>query len=1045
MTQEYIANYQTLTNNTILSLDQYQKLIENSPDIIFLIDNQGNIIFINSTAQKITGYSKEHLLGKNIFNFIHPEERKNIQQKLAKAQTLTEVIFAGVSFSSANMTLIPLEISLRPLRLENFKKEIFLGIARDVTEQKKGEEFLRKELKKYSTLIENAKDGIIILQDGLCKFANKAAAEILGYSLREIKQKKFLDLFPQEEKARLQQKYNLRIDFKPLPIPYEAKTINKKGQTKTIEISISSIEYEDRPAQMGIIRDITGQKKTEKELREAKLKFQHLIENSNHLVFTLDNHGQFTYINSTLENYGSFQRESLLGTSFLDLIHPEDKVQVAEIINKISSASPFTFEFRIQVSPKETRYFRVFCRLIENNSYSGGLMCIATDVTERKKAASELNRAYQEVERVKTQLKAIIDNAPNLAIQQVNSQGEITFWNHQSEILFGFSQKNMLGKPLGDVFASPDQKEEFFNLLQSVFSQQKSFSQLEKKIVKKSGEDAYVLMSIFPIFPDKGDPIAVVMEIDITPQHQAQQNLQKVNQQLEKFSLISAELLSIENEEKFFRSIAEAIASISDFKRVLISYFIPTPPYRRIIASYGIKKEDIEKVQSILMPKEKYLSYFKEGIKLGHQSCYIPHDKKAILDPQAIIPGTENYPERPGSWHKEDGLLVAMKDTKEEVIGIISVDDSKSGLRPTDETVRPLEIFANFLSEALQKRILTHQIKSSEEKFRSLVCNLKTGILRVSGHGQLIEANPAALEMLKLSSDQVADSSRFSDFFFSLQEYSQFMGELELNNHVRNKEIRLWRKNHEVFWGSLTATAIKDKLGKILYFDTVIDDISERKKLEEEIKQLSIIDELTGVYNRRYFNQQLPEEIKTAEKWRSSLSLIMLDIDDFKSYNDSFHHLEGDEVIKKLACTILDNIRKEPTLFENTETRSPGDWVSRFGGDEFAIILPGQTTKEALIVAERIRQKFEKISFYPESQKISKTISLGIAQCVFNPGESPASQTQSIHRAFYEKKASELVKLADKALYQAKDSGKNRSVIAKENVELSRVRAINRN
>ena len=405
---------------------------------------------------------------------------------------------------------------------------------------------------------------------------------------------------------------------------------------------------------------------------------------------------------------------------------------------------------------------------------------------------------------------------------------------------------------------------------------------------------------------------------------------------------------------------------------------------------------------------------------------------------EAIIPGSQEYLERPDSWHKEDGLLVAMKDTKGEIIGIISVDDSKSGRRPTDETVRPLEIFANFLSEALQKRILSQKIKSSEEKFRSLICNLKTGILRISGKGAIIEANPAALEMLKLKPEEISDSFRFSDLFFSLQEFAQFMKELEINNQVKNKELRLCRKNHEVFWASITATAIKNKIGQIIYFDTVIDDISERKKLEDEIKRLSIIDELTGVYNRRYFNRQLPEEIKTAERWRSSLSLIMLDIDDFKSYNDTYHHLEGDEVIKELACTILDNIRKDYSFLEEKEEKSSGDWVSRFGGDEFAIVLPGQTTKEAFIVAERIRKKFERIIFNPEGQKVSKTISLGIAQCFFQGGQSKETKSRSIPRAYFEKKASELVRLADKALYKAKNTGKNRTIIAQESVELRR-------
>ena len=1038
MAREYIDKYTSPSEGIILPLDQYRQIIENSPDIIFLIDPKGNFLFINSAAQKITGYSKSQLLASNLFDFIHPEEKKNLQQKMAQAMEFPEVIFFPVTFSSANNILIPLEITLKLLKINKIQTENFLGIARDITEQKKWSESLRKEVEKYATLIEKAKDGIVIIQDGLCKFANKAVEEIFGYSLNEIKQKKFFEWLPSEEKEVIRERHRLRMLQKAGPSVYETKIKCKNGEIKDIEISASLIEFEGRPANMGIIRDVTERKKIEKELREAKQKFQHLVENVNHVIFTLDQKGNFTYINPVLEKHGSFKVDSLLGKSFLDLVHPEDKPQVEEVFRQILGGTALNFEFRLMVNDKDFRHFRAFCRAIKDNGQPRGLMGIASDITERKKAAEELNHAYNEVERVKSQLKAIIDNAPNLAIQWVNSKGEITFWNPQSETLFGLSEKEVIGQPFSHIFFTQEQKEEFSQLLHDVFEQKKSFVQLERKIKKKSGKIAYVLMSMFPIIPDDNDPLAVVMEIDITSQYEAQENLITMNQQLEKFSLISAELLTIENEEKFFKSIAEAIVSISDFKRVLISYFIPNPPYRRIIATYGIKKEDIEKVQAIHMPKEKYLNYFQEGIKLGHQSCYIPHDKKAILDPEAIIPGSQDYPEGPDSWHKEDGLLVAMKDTKGEIIGIISVDDSKSGRRPTDETVRPLEIFANFLSEALQKRILSQKIKSSEEKFRSLICNLKTGILRISGKGVIIEANPAALEMLKLEPNEISDSFRFSDLFFSLQEFAQFMKELEINNQIKNKELRLCRKNHEVFWASITATAIKNKTGQIIYFDTVIDDISERKKLEEEIKRFSIIDELTGVYNRRYFNQQLPEEIKTAERWRSSLSLIMLDIDDFKSYNDTYHHLEGDEVIKELACTILENIRKDYTFLEEKDEKSAGDWVSRFGGDEFAIVLPGQTTKEAFIVAERIRKKFERITFNPEGQKVSKTISLGIAQCFFQGGQSKETKAKSIPRAYFEKKASELVRLADKALYQAKNKGKNRTIIAQESVELRR-------
>ena len=169
----------------------------------------------------------------------------------------------------------------------------------------------------------------------------------------------------------------------------------------------------------------------------------------------------------------------------------------------------------------------------------------------------------------------------------------------------------------------------------------------------------------------------------------------------------------------------------------------------------------------------------------------------------------------------------------------------------------------------------------------------------------------------------------------------------------------------------------------------------------------------------------------------------MIYIDDFKPYNDTYHHLEGDEVIKEIARVISLNIRKDRdgdwySKFREDEF-AIGDWASRFGGDEFTIILPGQTKPEATIVAERIRSIFQNIKFRPEGNVIQKTISVGIAHCYYEDGISRKGITKKIYPANYEKIATELINFADKALFRAKKSGKNKTVNSKTSIELSRL------
>ncbi len=164
----------------------------------------------------------------------------------------------------------------------------------------------------------------------------------------------------------------------------------------------------------------------------------------------------------------------------------------------------------------------------------------------------------------------------------------------------------------------------------------------------------------------------------------------------------------------------------------------------------------------------------------------------------------------------------------------------------------------------------------------------------------------------------------------------------------------------------------------------------------EEIYRLTTIDGLTQVYNKRYFIETLEREIGRAHRYRRELSLIMFDIDHFKKINDTYGHLAGDHVLKQLASVIQARIRRE-------------DIMSRYGGEEFAIILPEIDNYNAVQFAEKIRGIVEKAVFRFEDTDIPVTISIGCA--------SMTTELQEPH---------EFVRVADGHLYTAKSQGRNR-------------------
>ena len=173
--------------------------------------------------------------------------------------------------------------------------------------------------------------------------------------------------------------------------------------------------------------------------------------------------------------------------------------------------------------------------------------------------------------------------------------------------------------------------------------------------------------------------------------------------------------------------------------------------------------------------------------------------------------------------------------------------------------------------------------------------------------------------------------------------------------------------------------------------------------LHEELERLSVTDRLTELYNHGYFHQRLDEEIGRASRFSHPLSLIMLDIDDFKEFNDTYGHPRGDAVLRRVADIIRENLREI-------------DVAARYGGEEFVIVLPETDATGAHYVAERVRESVESSAFETSDGggSVSKSVSVGIATFPVN-AES----------------ATLLVDAADRAMYDAKHSGKNQVRIAR--------------
>lgn len=182
---------------------------------------------------------------------------------------------------------------------------------------------------------------------------------------------------------------------------------------------------------------------------------------------------------------------------------------------------------------------------------------------------------------------------------------------------------------------------------------------------------------------------------------------------------------------------------------------------------------------------------------------------------------------------------------------------------------------------------------------------------------------------------------------------------------------------------------------KFTYHDRFDEDFQQR------LLESAVRDPLTGLYNRRYFERQLDSEFGYAERHKTSLSLILFDIDRFKQINDTHGHVVGDAVLEQLGERLAEAVREE-------------DLLARYGGEEFAMLCRGHDGARARRAAERLRELVERMEYDVEGVRLTITISAGVAAY-------PDVDVESIRA---------LIDAADRALYRAKDAGRNRVVRA---------------
>jgi diguanylate cyclase (GGDEF)-like protein/PAS domain S-box-containing protein len=331
----------------------------------------------------------------------------------------------------------------------------------------------------------------------------------------------------------------------------------------------------------------------------------------------------------------------------------------------------------------------------------------------------------------------------------------------------------------------------------------------------------------------------------------------------------------------------------------------------------------------------------------------------------------------------------------------IAVEGSISCKFEGDRPISTLSI----LRDITARKQAEEELRRSEQQLSKIFDVAPVGMALVALDGTLLKVNTALCTMLgyreaELRARTAGQISPAADAGLEPPLAARAArGEIP-SYTVEKRYVTRWG---DTIWGELTATPIRDAGGQVLYNLAIIQDITERKRNEEALQELTIRDPLTGLYNRRGMHRLLREELDRHRRHGGPLALVIFDVDHFKQVNDTYGHQVGDAVLRWLGHRLRAGIRAL-------------DRAVRYGGEEFAVILPGAGAREALALAERLR---EAVAAEPcvvaldnePPLAIPVRISLGVA-C-----------TDAVRGTEHD-----LIQAADAALYAAKHQGRNRAV-----------------
>jgi PAS domain S-box-containing protein len=399
---------------------KYRNLVESLRDVVYVIDDKGVVTYISPAVETFIGYTASEIINKSFAWYLHPDD-------VQRAMNGAGHVLSGESTTGEYRFIT----SSGEIRFEGGRVVGETGILTDITERKQAEEALRESEDKYRSVVERASDLIVIIQDGEIRFVNKRGIEMLGYTPEEAVGTSTVKYIHPDAVELALNHYQRRMEGENVETVYDSALLHKDGRRVDVEVSGGLINYQGKPADLAILRDITERKRAEDALRDSEAKLRAMFGASPDFIMDADREGKLLFINRTVPE---LKPDEIPGTSLYDYLAPEVRDAYKETLAQVfQSGEPASIETAGLGPGGRTSYYRTRFEPVIHGDQVDTVIIVATDVTEYKRSEGVL-RASEE------KLRIIFESIGD-AITVTDLEGNVLDANRAAVSIFGLKDK----------------------------------------------------------------------------------------------------------------------------------------------------------------------------------------------------------------------------------------------------------------------------------------------------------------------------------------------------------------------------------------------------------------------------------------------------------------------------------------------------------------------------------------------------------------------------------------------------------------------------